>query len=218
MFNIVCFDCDSTLSAVEGIDLLAARAGVRDRIAPLTQAAMEGSMKLDEVYRRRLDLIRPDRASIEWLAAQYIAGTVPGAAAVIEALHREGREVHVISGGVRQAVAAFAQTLNVPLRRVHAVELLFHADGSYAGFEESSPLARGGGKAEVCRRLLANGGAAVMVGDGVTDLEAAAAGLPVIGFGGVARREAVAAGAAVYIDGSNLHPVLDAIHALERDV
>jgi phosphoserine phosphatase len=216
MFRAVCFDCDSTLSAVEGIDLLAQRAGVRAAIAPLTRAAMDGTLRLEEVYRRRLELIRPDRAAVDWLAEQYRTGCVAGAREVIAKLGREGRAVHIVSGGVWQAVAAFAGSLDVPPERVHAVRLEFDAAGGYAGYEASSPLAGSGGKAAVCGRIARDAGRTVLVGDGVTDLEAAAAGVPVIGFGGVARREAVIKGAAVYIDAPSLHPVLDAIHTLER--
>jgi phosphoserine phosphatase len=38
-FAAVCFDCDSTLSRIEGIDELARRAGLEQEIAPLTDAA-----------------------------------------------------------------------------------------------------------------------------------------------------------------------------------
>ena len=55
-FDIVCFDCDSTLSRVEGIDALARRAGVEADVAPLTDAAMVGDLRLDEVFGKRLDL------------------------------------------------------------------------------------------------------------------------------------------------------------------
>jgi phosphoserine phosphatase len=38
-FDIVCFDCDSTLSEIEGIDELANRAGCGAAMAALTNAA-----------------------------------------------------------------------------------------------------------------------------------------------------------------------------------
>ena len=39
-FDRIFFDCDSTLSRVEGIDELAQRVGLIEAIAPLTRAAM----------------------------------------------------------------------------------------------------------------------------------------------------------------------------------
>lgn len=209
--RLVVFDCDSTLSAVEGIDLLAERAGVREQTTPLTQAAMEGEIALEDVYRRRLELIRPNRDAVAWLGEQYVARRVIGARETVEMLHAAGRTVHILSSGIRQAVLTLARSLEIPGGRVHAVEVLFDVRGEYSGFDERSPLAASGGKAEICRRLLRDGGSAIMVGDGVTDLEAAQAGAIVIGFGGIVRREAVARRASRYVDAPNLTAVLDAI-------
>ncbi len=210
MIKVVLFDCDSTLSAVEGINLLARRAGMEAAIAPLTRAAMDGRLPL-EVYRRRLALIRPRREDVDWLGAQYIAGIVPGAVEVVAALQQSGRTVHIVSGGLKPAVLALAGRFGVPAAQVHAVDVFFDDAGNYAGFDESSPLAGSGGKAEICRRLKLKPGEAVLVGDGATDLEAAHAGVTVIGFGGVARREAMVRRADAYIEGPSLLPVLNVI-------
>ena len=65
MMRAILFDCDSTLSTIEGIDVLAEQAGVVDQVVPLTNAAMEGRLKLEEAYAARLDLIKPDASTIE---------------------------------------------------------------------------------------------------------------------------------------------------------
>ncbi len=210
-FALIFFDCDSTLSAIEGIDELAQRAGVLEAIAPLTRAAMEGRSTLEEIYQRRLELIRPNAAAIAWLGERYVAELVEGARETVVAFHALGKQVHIISGGIRQAVLALGQALAIPEARVHAVGLSFDAAGAYAGFDEISPLSRSGGKARVCRQVLANGLSAALVGDGITDLEAASAGVFVVGFGGVARREAVAREAHLFVDGPSLLTVLDVI-------
>ena len=49
-YPLVVFDCDSTLSTIEGVDELALRAGVGDEVARLTTAAMAGEVPLDQVY------------------------------------------------------------------------------------------------------------------------------------------------------------------------
>lgn len=211
MSDAILFDCDSTLSTVEGIDLLAGRAKVADQVVPLTRAAMDGTLALEEVYARRLDLIRPSLADIAWLGRRYVEARTIGAADTVAALHELGWQVHIISAGVRQAVLALAASLDIPKSRVHAVELMFDMAGEYRDFDRASPLCRTGGKAVICRRVLETVESAVMVGDGVTDLEAMQAGVPVIGFGGVVRRERVAALASKYVDASTLIAVLDTI-------
>jgi len=209
-FDVIFFDCDSTLSKVEGIDELAIRAGVAEELVPLTNAAMEGSIPLQDIYRKRLELIRPDQDALNWVSQRYVDQMVEGATEVVSELIKQGRSVHIISGGLRQAVLSVGIFLGIPDGQVHAVDINFDEQGNYAGFDEQSPLARAGGKAEICRKVLSqNHGNAALIGDGVTDLEAAEAGVYVIGFGGVARREAVVQGASAYVDGPALSPVLD---------
>ncbi|MGH8120463.1 MAG: HAD-IB family phosphatase [Gammaproteobacteria bacterium] len=206
--DIVIFDCDSTLSAVEGIDELARRAGVFDELAPLTTAAMEGRIKLDEIYRRRLDAIRPNRADIEWLAQQYLENIVPGADTVVNNLQLAGKKVHVVSGGIRQAVLPLAAHLRIPENHVHAVDVHFTSGGDYAGYEETSPLSRSGGKKVICADLIGEQYSAVMVGDGITDLEAAQERVHFIGFGGVFRRPLIQELVKDYIMDPTLLPLL----------
>ena len=210
-FDIVCFDCDSTLSQVEGIDALARRAGVEDDVAPLTEAAMLGDLRLDAVYGKRLDLIRPDRAAIEWLGKLYVEEMVLGANEALRMLHAAGKDVHIVSGGLRQAILPLAAELNVPSKNVHAVEVIFSDNGSYAGFDRNAPLALPGGKAEVCRLLTGNGKTVALIGDGATDIEARAAGAFVVGFGGVVIRENVKSEADVFVAGPSLMAAVDPI-------
>ena len=110
-----------------------------------------------------------------------------------------GTAVALVSGGFRQIIEPIADTLGIPTSHVHANNLLFAADGSYAGFDESEFTSRSGGKAEACKALrAAHGyGRVVMVGDGATDMEARQPGGAdiFICYGGVVFREKVAAGA-----------------------
>ena len=190
-FDVICFDCDSTLSKIEGIDELAGQVGLGEEMSRLTDAAMNGEVPLEAVYEQRLSLIRPDRGSIDWLANLYIEQIVDGVQEVFETLAAQGKELHIISGGLRQAILPLAKYLGLSEPRVHAVDIFFNEDGSYRDYDRNSPLARSGGKAEICRRLLKSQGSLVMIGDGKTDMEAKQAGAVVIGFGGVVDRQVV---------------------------
>lgn len=210
-FDAVFFDCDSTLSRVEGIDELARRIGVEDEIAPLTAAAMSGRLPLDAVYAERLAIVRPDRAAVAWLGGRYIEEMVPGARETVSTLHALGKAVYILSGGLQQALEQIARALCIPFERVHAVPLHFDRSGSYCGFDTSSPLCRAEGKAVLCRELGARYRSIAMVGDGMTDLAAQSAGAYVVGFGGVARREAVAQGADRFVTEPDLTATLEAL-------
>ncbi|MCK5354628.1 MAG: HAD-IB family phosphatase [Methyloprofundus sp.] len=208
-FDIICFDCDSTLSAIEGIDELAERAGCGAEMAALTNAAMNGEVALEAVYAKRLDLIKPDREAIDRVADLYIEKMVQGVEEVFQQLHSQGKQVHIISGGLKQAILPLAEKLNVAADHVHAVEVLFASNGDYLEFNQQSPLARNGGKAEVCAQLNQAGLKLAIVGDGNTDMEAKQAGAYCIGFGGVVARDIVREQADVFVDSPDLQAVLE---------
>ncbi len=203
-FDAVCFDCDSTLSRLEGIDELAARSGLGREIAVLTEAAMNGSLAIEAVYAERLAAVRPDQATVAWLGQRYVEELVPGAKATVDALHRLGKAVYVVSGGLLPAIRHLGAFLGIPAARVFAVPIQFDASGAYRSFDDMSPLSRAEGKAMICRRLAAQHGAIAMVGDGMTDVAARAAGAFIVGFGGVAHRNAVAMAADCYITAPSL--------------
>jgi phosphoserine phosphatase len=209
-FDVICFDCDSTLSKIEGIDELARRVGLGEEMSKLTDAAMNGIVPLEAVYEKRLSLIRPDQNSIDWLADLYIAEIVDGVKEVFAALLAQNKTVHIISGGLRQAILPLAKHLGLPESHVHAVDVYFNEDGSYGHYDLNSPLARTGGKAIIVSSLKAQGSLA-MIGDGKTDLEAKQAGAYVLGFGGVVDRAIVRELADFYTTEPSLLSVLEHI-------
>ena len=210
-FDAVCFDCDSTLTRIEGIDELARRAGREAEIASLTEAAMNGTISLEAVYAKRLDLVRPDRAALAWLAGRYADEMVSEAAETVATLRRHGKAVYVVTSGLLQAVAEFAHVLGLALAQVHAVDVHFDAAGAYQGFDSSSPLCCSDGKATICRTIAAMHGNVAMVGDGVTDLAARAGGAYVVGYGGVVHRDIMLQGADCYIAAPYLTATLPAL-------
>lgn len=210
-FDAVCFDFDSTLSRLEGIDELAARAGVADKIAPLTAAAMDGAIPLDSIYATRLDIIRPTREAITWLGERYISEMVPGADTTIEMLHRANVAVYIVSGGLRAAILPFAQRCKIAPNNVYAVDIVFDANGNYLDFDRASPLIKPDGKAVICRELSRRHATLALVGDGVTDLAARNGGAWVVGFGGVVSRDLVRRGADHYVAGPSLNDILEVL-------
>lgn len=209
-FDVICFDCDSTLSKIEGIDELAKSVGLGPEMAKLTDAAMNGEVALEAVYEKRLSLIQPNINSINDLAQLYITELVEGVKDVFSLLLAQNKKVHIISGGLRQAILPLAHYLGLPESHVHAVDIYFNEDGSYRSFDQHSPLTKTGGKATVVAMLKAQG-SLVMIGDGKTDLEAQQAGAFVLGYGGVVDRAIVRERADVYITEPSLISVLEHI-------
>ena len=219
-YGTVVFDCDSTLCAIEGIEELARG---NAEVAALTQAAMEGRVALEEVYGRRLALVKPSRADVERIGAAYVETLLPNAVRLVAALHALGKRVAIVSGGLLPAVRAAARALAVPDALVEAVDVRFDAHGRYAGFDEGARLARAGGKIAALRALRRPREALAFVGDGATDLEAASEAERFVAFGGVERRAKVLAAARVRClepDFRSLAPLLlsgEEIATLSRD-
>ncbi|NUO64167.1 MAG: HAD-IB family phosphatase [Gemmatimonadaceae bacterium] len=170
-FASVVLDVDSTLAGVEGIDWLAAQRGpeAAAKIAELTDMAMRGEISLDEIYGKRLSMIRPTHREIGALAKRYVEAMAPGAREVVARLREAGVAIAIVSGGIREAIVPLALALGVDGGALRAVSVYFEAHGEYEGFERSSPLATQRGKAEVVRAL-ALGAPVLAVGDGATDV------------------------------------------------
>jgi phosphoserine phosphatase len=205
-YRFIFFDVDSTLVTIEGIDVLA---NGNPEIVRLTEEAMNGEVPVDQVYARRLEIIRPTRADVAALGQQYIAAMVDGVEETIGELRAAGADVHLVTAGIAQAIEPLARHLGIAPRAVHAVGLQFDADGNYVDFDRRSLLAKSGGKELVVRSILTRAkGQSAFIGDGITDLETKPAVDLFIGFGGVAVRERVRANADVYVTEPTLRAVL----------
>ena len=205
-FDVICFDCDSTLSKIEGVDELAKRVGLGDELAQLTDSAMNGDVPLEAIYAKRLNLIKPSRADIEWLSKLYISELVDGVEVVFRQLAQHNKSVHIISGGLLPAILPLAKILNVPQSHIHAVDIYFDNNGQYLGYDIASPLTKNGGKAVMIESLKSHN--VVMIGDGQTDLEAQKVGAKVIGFGGVISRDTVRNKADFFVEECDFRKIL----------
>ena len=124
-FDLIFFDCDSTLSAIEGIDELARLKGKEWRIGVLTEKAMNGDLDLRDVYGKRLQAIRPTRGQLKAIEERYWDNIVPDTTEVIAALHFLGKQVFIISGGLAEPQAiirrhriAMRMARSLPRRKV----------------------------------------------------------------------------------------------------
>ena len=191
--KLIIFDCDSTLSAIEGIDELGRARGpeVFARVEAMTNDAMNGKIAVEAVFGERLRIIRPRAADVAAVGRQYIETIEPTAVATVEKLRSAGWTPVILSGGFRNAIRPLADHLGI--ERVEAVDLYFDARGDYTGYDERYPTTRSGGKPEVIRVLKAGlrPERVVMVGDGVSDLETKPVVDLFIGFGRYMAREKV---------------------------
>ncbi len=222
-YKHIIFDCDSTLTSVEGIDTLASLLGKEWRVSVLTEAAMNGDVDLEDVYAKRLRMLKPTRRQIRAIRQRYKKNVVPEAKSVIEALVSLGHEVYIISGGLAEPVIEFGTYLGVPRNHIRAVKIEYdqlagawwQQLGDHPNEEEQylthtdKPLTISYGKAIIVKELLRDQpGRSLLVGDGISDLLAGEAVDLFVGYGGVIGRKKVAIEAPVFITSASLAPLL----------
>ena len=192
--KIIIFDCDSTLSSIEGVDELARVAGeeATQQIEKMTESAMEGTISLESIFAKRLEIIQPSASNVSKVGQLYIDTVEPSAKQLIATVKDRGWGTPIIlSGGYRQAIKPLADYLGVEL--IEAVDLYFNENGSYRDFDRNYPSTRSGGKPEVVKSLRNKYSPEkiVAIGDGVSDLESKSVVDMFIGFGRYALREKV---------------------------
>ena len=206
--DAVIFDCDGTLSSIEGIDELARQNGVGDIVETMTAQAMSNTGVSADLYAERLALVQPNQQQVLDLGQAYIDHCNPGVVSVIAILQRMGKAVYVLSAGLQPSVEVLAKYLNIPDHHVFAVDIDFDADGHYAEFDQASPLVAAGGKCQVVEQLKQQHARIMHVGDGMNDADVHGHVTCFIGYGGVFYRESIRSRSDYYIESASLLPIL----------
>jgi phosphoserine phosphatase len=218
-------DVDSTLVATEGIDLLAAIAGVGERVAAITERAMRGELDFAASLRERVGLLAGlPTSAIE--AANARVAPNPGAEALIAGLQARGWRIGLVSGGFTAMVGPLAARFGVDHYRANTLEI---TDGHLTG-RLTGPIVDRAAKAAALREWAAADGVppahTAAMGDGANDLDMMdAAGLSIAFHA----KPAVAARADTVIATKGLDaalPILDvwaqsaagAVTSIEREV
>lgn len=203
--DCVCFDVDSTVIREEGIDELAKYCGKGSEVASLTTQAMGGSMTFQEALKLRLDIIKPTIGDLKSFILTAPPTLTPGVKQLVNLLQSRNIPIYLISGGFRSIITPIAEQLKIPQDHIFANRLKFYFTGEYAGFDDTQPTSKSGGKGLVIQHLKQtyNYKNLVLIGDGVTDLEAAPPADAFIGYGGNIIRPPVKAKAKWFVTDFN---------------
>jgi len=166
--RMVVMDMDSTLIRIEVIDELARAAGVGEKVAKITERAMQGEMDYDESLRQRVALL----AGLDVKVLDEIANNLPlteGAETLIRVLKRLGFRTAVISGGFSRAAEALKRRLGIDYAFSNNLEIV---DGKLTG-RVSGPIVNAQRKAELLELIAQHEGVlldqVIAVGDGAND-------------------------------------------------
>lgn len=205
--DVVSFDCDATLSHLEGIDWLADRMGHGPAVEAMTYVAMRETGVCHSLYKDRLELVKPNSQLLNELADAYIESVTPDAQAVMNVLQAAGKTVCVLSAGLLPSVAEFAVRLGVNTKNVGAVDVYFDESGEYAGYEEDTLFVDMRGKAKWLQARFPDAGC-LHIGDGLNDVGVKEVGVRLVGFGAGQVHEHMAKHCPQYIVQNSLAPLL----------
>lgn len=212
---------DSTVITEEGIDVLAEGLGKGNEVAEFTRQAMGGDMKFEDALSARLGLMEPSKTAIEEFVEKHGIHLSPGIDRLVQACHKKGIDVFLVSGGFRIMIEPVAKELMVAKSNIYANTILFEDDeeGTYKGFDATEPTSADGGKPKALRMIKEQYGyqTMVMVGDGATDAQAKPPADAFIGFGGVVVREKVRDAACWFVhDFEDMIRVVEEFAPMER--
>lgn len=204
--DAIIFDCDGTLSTIEGIDELAKNNGVYDKVKAMTATAMGKTGINPELYQERLLLTKPTRKQVIELGQKYFLHQAPDAYDVIQIFKKLNKTIYLISAGLFPAVAIFGEALKIPAENIYAVDIQFDAKDQYQNFDTSSSLTNAKGKREIIEKL--NHKNTLFVGDGLNDLAAADLVTRFVGYGGEFYRQNIADFCDFYISTPSMSSLL----------
>ncbi|MBX7527091.1 phosphoserine phosphatase SerB [Qipengyuania vesicularis] len=162
-------DMDSTMIGQECIDELADFAGIKDRVADITERAMRGELEFESALRERVGLLDGlGERAIDNCLAERIA-PVPGARTLVQTLKSRGCRTVLVTGGFHHFADRVAEDLGFD--RVVGNRLAVangHLTGQLAGpvSDASTKLAT----LEDERTKLGEGARVLATGDGANDI------------------------------------------------
>jgi phosphoserine phosphatase len=198
-------DMDSTLIGQEGVDELAAYAGVGDRVAAITERAMRGEIAFEPALRERVKLLAGLSESIIADVLKERITLSPGARPLVQTMRARGAYVAIVSGGFRQFTRAVRDRIGADEDRANVLAI----EGGKLTGEVIEPILGHDAKLGALRAIAAAKGVALSqtlaVGDGANDL----AMLKAAGLGVAYRaKPKVAANADARIDHADLTALL----------
>lgn len=206
--DAVIFDCDGTLSQIEGINQLAKYNGVEREVGLLTEMAMSKTGITADIYEKRLALTKPTAKQVAMIGDAYYQHLSPDVDRVIDILQQLNKTVYVISAGIQSAIEDFAKRLHIPAEQVFGVNVYFDNEGNYRGYDNKAWLANQNGKRNMLEKFRKKHRRMVFLGDGMNDWEAASAADRFIGYGGAYFRQPIADVCDFYMTCKSFMPLL----------
>lgn len=174
------FDMDSTLIYQEVIELIAAYAGIEDKVAEITTRAMNGEIDFNESLRERVSLLRGIDSTTIWKELEEKIEITNGVRPLSKALKKLGCVLGVCSGGFIPLAEHIKNELGLDYAYANTLGV---DENNILNGETIGDIVNGERKAELLLEIAQKHGIdprnAVAIGDGANDLKM----MSVAGFG-----------------------------------
>jgi phosphoserine phosphatase len=166
--RMICFDMDSTLVAMEGIDEMARKMGVHREVARITDKAMRGDFDFEESLRQRVAMLRGlPLADVMEIRNQMTLSQ--GAEELLTTLKWLGFKLGIVSGGFDIFADGLKEKFNLDFAFANRLEI---ENGSLTG-KVQGDIVTAAQKARLVNRVACDAGIpldqVVAVGDGAND-------------------------------------------------
>ncbi|KAI3404385.2 SER2 [Candida oxycetoniae] len=174
------FDMDSTLIYQEVIELIAAYAGIQDKVAEITNRAMNGEIDFNESLKERVGLLRGINSTTIWRELEQKIEITNGVKPLTKALKNMGCTLAVCSGGFIPLAEHIKEQLGLDYAFANKLSV---DDDNILNGETVGEIVNGERKAEllleIAQKHNISPANAVAIGDGANDLKM----MSVAGFG-----------------------------------
>ncbi len=206
-------DMDSTMIGQECIDELADFAGIKERIAAITERAMQGELDFESALRERVGLLAGlEETAIETCLTERIR-PMAGARTLVATLRHHGCRTVLVTGGFHH----FADPVAADIGFERVVANRFAVESARLSGALDGAIMDSDGKERVLREELArlgDGAASLATGDGANDVPMLAAATYGVAYHAKPKARAAANG---WVDRGDLTAILKLLGISQRE-
>ncbi len=164
-------DMDSTIIEQECIDELAAEVGLKDKVASITERAMNGEIAFEPALRERVELLKGLNVDVVERVLNERITLTSGAIPLVKTMKAHGAYCALVSGGFTLFAEKIASMVGFDESRANH---LIEQDGCFVG-KVTEPILGQEAKLdalnELTARLKLDNSQTIAVGDGANDLQ-----------------------------------------------
>lgn len=170
------FDFDSTLTRVEGLDILAEislqgnpnKDKIVKQIQEITDLGIDGDISFTDSLNRRLALLKANKTHLAQLIELLKNKISKSVASNKEFFETHKDSIYVISAGFKEFIVPIVAEYNITEDRVFANTFKFDEEGTIIGFDDTNDLSKHNGKI-ACLKNMNLQGEVHVIGDGYSD-------------------------------------------------